>query len=180
MKTLYKTLFVSIFLSPLATFAQSSYRSDVAGLYKFEYREAFLKSVQEVYIKTSDFEDSIMVAEGFRSEKHLAAIDSLHKLDTILFKQMGTYLQLYGYPPRAKYGEKLSFTPYMVLSRCNVLSLKRKYYSTFYKAHQAGDLEQRRIIEYLQDLHRIQTGKEFKSYHQDERRLKELTKALNI
>lgn len=126
------------------------------------------------------YEDSVMLASGFKSEEHLAAIDSLYEIDSVLSIKIDSYLRTYGYPEKKVYGETATMTPWMILRHSPVQSIRRNHFKTLYRAYKDEDLEERRLVQFLEDEYERQFLKAFNSYRMGEQRIEELMKVLEL
>ncbi len=126
------------------------------------------------------YQDSVRYASGFHSTEDLMAIDSVFKMDTMLTARIVSYLGTFGYPELETYGEIPTLTPWMILHHSKNEKVKRSNYKILYKAYEDENLEQRRIIEYLEDLYELKFQKQFHSYLRDQARIKELEGLLEL
>lgn len=158
-------------------FAQD-YNSEVALLHDNYERGKFLASAFELYEGTHSYEDSVIRVSSFRSEAHSLALDSLREVDSLLTTQIDQYLIHYGYPSREEFGELLSLTPYYILLHSRFPEIQDKHFNRLYEAYEDGDLEQRRLIGFLEKRYEDRFQKNFQSYTVEEERLHELMRNL--
>ncbi|WP_417611504.1 hypothetical protein [Owenweeksia hongkongensis] len=170
MRTLF-TLFLILTLSAIG-FAQPQNT--------LEQRIKYLNSIYNTHKAINFYEDSVMVVSGFRSEEHLAAIDSLKQVDVVLTHRIDTYLNTYGYPEKELYGETANQTPLLILQQSALYDVRKSQTKCLYKAYKKDDLELSRLIGFLESEYEYRFQKTYQSYLQDEPRLKDLMTALEV
>ena len=154
--------------------------NEVLILSQTKSRINYLEKIYDLDQEVRHYEDSVMYASGFHSPPHLAAIDSLRKVDSLLSHKIDRYLKTYGYPERKEYGEKATLAPLLILNHTADQQLRMDHIKDVYKAYRDEQLEQRRLIEYLEKAYQYQFQKDFQSYSQDEMRVRELLQALKV
>lgn len=177
LKTLLTLLCGSLFISPVLS------QSDLAGISHLQStydRTVFLRSLYDSDREVRRFEDSVMLADGWRSPEHLAAISQLHGTDSLNTLKIDRYLDLYSYPEKEEFeGEdEARIAPWQILLHSRNREIRRKHFAAIYKAYEEGNLETRRLLLFLEDEYERSFGKNFQSYNQGERRIEELSKAL--
>lgn len=143
-------------------------------------RIGYLKAIYSNDRAVRLYEDSVMVVAGFRSQEHLAAIDSMYRMDSILTLKINDYLITYGYPEKEEYGEVANMTPWLILNHSPIEKIRLNHFKTLYKAYKDEELEERRLIEYLEREYRVRFDKEYRSYSVEKVRMKELMVALEL
>ncbi len=126
------------------------------------------------------YEDSVMVVAGFRSNEHIAAIDSMYRVDSVLTLKIDEYLNTYGYPEKENYGEIATMTPWLILNHSPIEKIRLKHFKTLYEAYRDENLAERRMIDFLEREYSFRFKKEFSSYSADKARMKELMAALEL
>lgn len=169
-----------LLLSIFSQLQAQDYRSNVALLNDKHDRSEFLISVYNLNQEVRSYEDSVVSAGGFQSEAHQLALDSLLEVDSILSKQIDEYLQLYGFPSREDYSEIVRITPWLILHHSRFREIKDKNFDKLYTAYEDGDLEQRRLIGYLEREYRSRFQREYQSYAVEDQLLEELMKELEL
>ncbi len=145
-----------------------------------EDRIGYLKAIYSNDRAVRFYEDSVMAVAGFRSEEHLAAIDSMYRMDSVLTLKINDYLITYGYPERDEYGEVANMTPWLILNHSPIEKIRLDQFKTLYKAYKEDNLEERRLIEFLEREYRVRFDKEYRSYSVEKVRMKELMVALDL
>lgn len=145
-----------------------------------EQRIKYLHSIHNTFKAINYYEDSVMVASGFRSPEHLAAIDSLQQTDQVLTQKINTYLNTYGYPEKELYGETANITPFLILQQSDLHDIRRSQTKRLYKAYKKDELELSRLIGFLESEYEYRFKKTYQSYLQDEPRMKDLLAALEF
>lgn len=168
-----------ITLTTLSSAAQPPMKS-VELLHSNYHRAKFLKSVFQWNEQVQEYEDSVMAAAGWGSDEHQAAIDSLNAVDSMLIAGIDQYLHHYGFPTKDDFDEPMRITPLVILNRSTNVELRSKHFPKLYKAYQKGDLEQRRLLGFLEESYKNAYGKNFQSYARGEERLDVLMKELDL
>ncbi len=168
-----------LLLSGTSLFAQS-HNATVEFLNSKLERGRFLHSVFLLDQDVREYEDSVMVASGWKSTEHLKAIDSLMLVDSLLTSQISKYLDFYGFPDKEDFSEVPRITPWLVLHHSSNSEIKRKHFPKLYEAYEDGNLEERRLLMLLQGEYEKIHQQEFQSYSRDEARIRELMKALDL
>ncbi len=174
------------FIIPLCClfFPQFGYSQDVnsdAGLFiKDSQRSRYLTSIFNLDQRIRFYEDSVMQASGWKSPEHLAAIDSLWQIDSILVLKIDDYLDRFGYPNKDNFDEIPHITPFVILHHSNNEFLREKHFPKLYRAYQDEDLEESRLLLYLESTYRTAVGKEPNFYGPDEKQIDELMKVLSL
>lgn len=145
-----------------------------------EQRIKYLHNIYTTHKAINYYEDSVMVVSGFRSEEHLAAIDSLRKVDIVLANKIDVYLNTYGYPEKELYGETANLTPLLILQQSNLYDVRKSQTKRLYKAYKQEEIEQSRLIRFLESEYEYRFQKNYQSYLQDEPRIKDLMTALEV
>lgn len=145
-----------------------------------EQRIKYLHNIYNTHRAINFYEDSVMVVSGFRSEEHLAAIDSLKKVDVVLTNKIDTYLNTYGYPEKDLYGETANLTPITILQQSQLYDIRKAQTGKLYKAYKKEDLELSRFISFLEGEYEHRFQKTYQSYLSDEPRMKDLMAALEF
>jgi len=149
-------------------------------LNNLEQRREYLNSIYNTNRAVNYFEDSVMVASGFRSEEHMSAIDSLQKTEGLLAKKVDEYLNAYGYPEKKVYGEIANLTPLIILQQCPMADIRSGQMNRLYKAYKQEEIEESRFIGFLESEYKSRFQKNYQSYLQGEPRLKDLMAALEF
>ena len=79
-----------------------------------------------------------------------------------------------------EYGEVANMTPWLILNHSPIEKIRLDHFKTLYKAYKDDNLEERRIIEYLEREYRQRFDKEYRSYSVEKVRMKELMAALEL
>lgn len=177
MKHLY---FLLLFLSILFSLSLKAQPEKTFYTYKLEDRIKYLESLHHTLKAVQFYEDSTMVASGWKSEEHKIAVDSLLKTDSALTQKIDDYLKTYGYPDKESYGEIASFAPLMVLNNSSNEKVRLRHFSSLYKAYKNDDLEERQLIEFLEREYQLRFRRDFRSYSKSEIRLRELMEVLEL
>ncbi|MDZ7845964.1 MAG: hypothetical protein U5L96_03920 [Owenweeksia sp.] len=156
------------------------YNSPVQYLHSNLERKRFLISVYHLYQSVRDYEDSVMIASGWKSEPHLTSIDSLYEVDSILIRKIDQYLDHYKYPDRKGFEEVPRITPWLVLNHSRNAQIRQKHFPVLYQAYQEGNLEERRLLKFLEDEYERQFERNFQSYAVEEARVGELMQVLEL
>ena len=141
-------------------------------------QQVFLSAILETDKRVRHIEDSVMLADGWRSQSHLDAISQMYSVDSINSLKIDRYLDVHGYPDEEDFEDRLRMTPWIILVHSRNEDIRRKHLSTFYGAYKDGNLETRRLILFLEDEYQKVFGKDFQSYNQGEPRIEELLKEL--
>lgn len=145
-----------------------------------EGRIAYLKAIYSNDKAIRLYEDSVMAVAGFRSSEHLSAIDSLYMMDSILTIKIDDYLKTYGYPEKDYYGEIATMTPWVILNHSPIEKIRLDHFKLLYRAYKDENLEERRILDFLEREYRERFQKNLKSYNVGPQRIKELMSALEL
>lgn len=175
LKTLLTLLAFFFFTSALLA------QSDLDGINNLDgiqEQEFFLLSVYHSDREVRHFEDSVMLADGWRSPEHLQAIARLRSTDSINSLRIDQYLDAHGYPNREDFTDEARIAPWQVLVHSLNDEIRRKHFSDLYDAYKDGDLETRRFLLFLEDEYQKSFEKDFQSYNQGDQRVEELIKAL--
>ncbi len=172
----FTTLTVLLILVSLQT-AKSQTRFNLDVL---DDRIGYLKAIYSNDRAVRLYEDSVMVVTGFRTEEHLAAIDSMYRMDSVLTLKINDYLNTYGYPEKETYGEEATMTPWLILNHSPIEKIRLDHFKTLYKAYKDDNIAERRMIEFLEREYRMRFGKEYRSYSVEKVRMKELMSALEL
>jgi len=172
-----KIRLLALLLTPTLAFAQFLDRP-VNSLTQSDAQQEYLESVYHLRHSVNRFEDSVMIYSGFRSAAHQQAMDSLGFTDSILVSGIAQYLDYYGYPMQKSHGELANRTPLMIMSLSNDTNLRKENFSILLNAYRDELIPQRKFIEYLEGEYELRTRKRFDSFAREEKRIRELMKAL--
>lgn len=175
LKALLTLLILSFLGSPLLS------QSDLDGinnLSNIREQEFFLLSLYRLDQEIRRFEDSVMLADGWHSAEHLAAIRRLRTTDSINSLKVDRYLDAHGYPVRENFSDEARNAPWQILVHSLNNDIRRKHFNDLFGAYKDGDLETRRFLLFLEDEYQKVYKKNFQSYSQGEQRVEELIKAL--
>lgn len=170
------TLLILLSITP-ALLAQS----DLEGINNLEgtsEQEFFLTSIYRSDRQVRHFEDSVMLADGWRSPAHVAAIARLRITDSLNSLKIDRYLDAHAYPDRENFTDEARIAPWQVLVHSLNREIRRKHFGDLYDAYKDGDLETRRFLLFLEDEYQKVFEKDFQSYKQGNQRVEELIKAL--
>ncbi len=138
----------------------------------------FLSSVYQSDRAVRHFEDSVMLADGWRSSTHLEAIQQLRYVDSLNTLKIDQYLDDHGYPDKENFSDDARVAPWQILLHSRNKEVRRKHFNDLYDAYKDGDLETRRFLLFLEDEYQRVYEKDFKSYNQGNQRIDELIKEL--
>jgi hypothetical protein len=172
--------FLTILLTLLSLQTVQSQTPTHFNLDVLDDRIGYLKAIYSNDRAVRLYEDSVMVVAGFRSDEHLAAIDSMYRMDSTLTAKINDYLNTYGYPEKESYGDIATLTPLLILNHSANENVRLSHFKTLYKAYKEDNIEERRIIEFLEREYRLRFNKEFRSYSRDKARIKELMQELEL
>lgn len=176
---LLKTLSFFICLLGFTAFSQNV-NTPISALNSTAEKVKFLEAVYHTNRAIEAYEDSVMYASGFRSEAHLGAIDSLNLVDSLLSGRIDQYLSFYNYPNREELGEKATLAPWLVLQESENRSLRLKHFNKLFDAVEDENLEDRRVVEFLEKQYKLTFHKRFQSYAVEQKRMGELMQALDL
>lgn len=141
-------------------------------------KELFLLAIYQSDRAARHFEDSVMLANGWRSDAHLASIRQLRRTDSINTLKVDQYLDVHGFPDRKNFEDEARIAPWQVLVHSQNKEIRRKHFNDLYEAYKDGDLETRRFLLFLEDEYQKSFEKNFQSYYQGSQRVEELIEEL--
>ena len=154
LKTLLSVLFVLCLLTvPLFNprlLAQTN-NEGISNLEVSGEKGIFLNSVYQSDRAVRHFEDSVMIADGWRSSTHLKAIQQLWYVDSLNTLKIDQYLDDHGYPDKENFSNDARVAPWKVLLHSLNKEVRRKHFNDLYDAYKDGDLETRRFLLFLED-----------------------------
>ena len=87
--------FLTILLTLLSLQTVQSQTPTHFNLDVLDDRIGYLKAIYSNDRAVRLYEDSVMIVAGFRSDEHLAAIDSMYRMDSTLTAKINDYLNIH-------------------------------------------------------------------------------------
>jgi len=155
----------------------------ISDLNSVEKQSAFLMDIFNKDQQVRKDEKLAVKTFGYDSPQHKSAINILMNTDDKNLVLIEEYLSAHGHPIRDTHGREATDTPWLVIHHAGMQEdIRKKHFSTFYKAYQDGQIHGNALTMYLNRMYNLKfnTHIEWNRPYKEEEEIDTLIKSLSL